>query len=55
MTTPTATETPQQAALRLGCGTSQVGRCATCQSFCQRYGPGGSPLCPACKSGRPGV
>ncbi|MET7887801.1 hypothetical protein [Streptomyces avermitilis] len=45
---PTASETPYSAAVRLGCTLEQLGYCALCQGYCHRYGSGGGPLCPAC-------
>ncbi|MGW7603207.1 competence protein CoiA family protein [Streptomyces antimycoticus] len=59
--TPPAVRTaprPQQdrraAAVRLGCATEQVGPCASCRELAHRYGPGGNPLCAACRGRLPG-
>ncbi|MEU6331982.1 hypothetical protein ABZ851_32715 [Streptomyces sp. NPDC047049] len=45
MTTPTPTPT-----VALSCPPKEVGRCATCQQPCHRYGHGGNPLCKTCRT-----
>ncbi len=35
-------------------GLPGIGPCARCQNPTRRYGPGGNPLCPACRNAEPG-
>ncbi|MFE6743860.1 hypothetical protein [Streptomyces tubercidicus] len=46
MTTPAPTSTT----VTLSCPPKEIGRCATCQQPCHRYGHGGNPLCAQCRA-----
>ncbi|WP_327359859.1 hypothetical protein [Streptomyces sp. NBC_01304] len=49
MASPPAPRDAYAAAAMLDCSVDQVGRCAQCTAYTQKYGRGGGPLCAGCR------